>query len=332
MTDKILIASSTNNSQEYQPVAEGLQKIGYEVITYNSDAVLNGAEKFLLSVSDSGNLCVEYEDIDISPSHILAAWYRKVSDFIKDRDQIKEKATQLLFQSEVDDFHDTIWTQYPDNLWLNSPAIMFGAAQKISQLRIAQKVGFEIPQTTISNNWQRIVETINDSNQDDDIIVKMIRGVLIEDDTEKAFACTKLSPEIIKTISDISIPFPGIYQPFIDKGREWRVTVVGEDVFPVAIYTEEKAKDDWRKHQMTGAVRFKAETLPTELSSRCTDYLDNMSLKFGAFDFVERNDGSIVFLECNTNGQYYWFEKTLGLKISDSIVSMLHRIAINNKK
>lgn len=39
------------------------------------------------------------------------------------------------------------------------------------------------------------------------------------------------------------LPFPGLWQEFIQKKREWRVTVVGDKVFPAAGIYSQKGKD-----------------------------------------------------------------------------------------
>lgn len=102
---------------------------------------------------------------------------------------------------------------------------------------------------------------------------------------------------------------------------------VDEDVFPVAIYTDEPAKDDWRKHQTTGAVEFKAEPIPDYTVNQCLEYLKEYKLAFGCFDLIETPEGELVFLECNPNGQYYWLEQKLDLPISKSIANCLFKIA-----
>lgn len=101
------------------------------------------------------------------------------------------------------------------------------------------------------------------------------------------------------------------------------MTVVGERVFSAAIYTDECAKDDWRRLQLTPAVQFKKEQLPERVDERCIQYLGKMGLRFGAFDFIEKPDGEIVFLECNPNGQYGWLEEELGLPISEAVAAEL---------
>jgi glutathione synthase/RimK-type ligase-like ATP-grasp enzyme len=244
---------------------------------------------------------------------------------------IEDKARQLLIQDEVREFNDAIWSLYPDKIWLNSPAKMQNAAYKLGQLKIAHEIGFTTPDTVISSNWEKVSQTLLQDDRYRRIIVKMIRGVIIENGDEKAMGTTILSKEVVENLHRYTVPFPGIYQPYIEKSREWRVTVVGDEVFPAAIYTSENAKDDWRKHQLTEAVTFKAETLPEHVSEKCIHYLGKMGLRFGAFDFVEQPDGEIVFLECNPNGQYAWLEESLGFPISQAIAGALIAVAKENK-
>lgn len=59
----------------------------------------------------------------------------------------------------------------------------------------------------------------------------------------------------------------------------------------------------------------------------CIEYLRQANLRYGAFDLVEQPTGEIVFLECNSAGQYAWLEEELGLPVSQSIANLLIKIA-----
>lgn len=123
------------------------------------------------------------------------------------------------------------------------------------------------------------------------------------------------------------IPFPGFWQSYLHKQREWRITIVGRETFDAEIYTDKPAKDDWRVHQNSAAVEFKRGTFPADQKEKCFEYLDAMGLRVGMFDFVESPDGTITFLECNPNGQYGWLEDSLGFPIADTIANELSIIA-----
>lgn len=225
--------------------------------------------------------------------------------------------------NEIRALHDTIWPQfYPESIWLSSPRKLARADRKLLQLLVAREIGFAVPKTVVSSSWSAIGSMLLASDNAR-IIVKMMRGVISEGNQIKALPTTILGCREVDELKECTSPFPGLYQPYIEKAREWRVTVVGDNVFPAAIYTDESAKDDWRKHQNSSSVQFKGGKLPDGIEDLCIRYLQEMGLGFGAFDLIERPNGEVVFLECNPNGQYSWLEEDLGLPISDSIAAAL---------
>jgi glutathione synthase/RimK-type ligase-like ATP-grasp enzyme len=320
----ILIASSSIDTQSYSAVANILAGRGYEVVVYDTDKVVRGIDILQICMSNDSELSVGYNQTDISPGSIGSAWYRKVNHFKVDRTE-EDVARQLHVSNEVQQLHSSIWQYYPDDLWLNSPRHIVTADSKLVQLRAAKEVGFSIPQTVISNDWDYIVSDLMVTNPT--IIVKMIRGVISRQNHLKGMYATPLDMERVAPLKESTIPFPGIYQPFVKKGREWRVTVVGDNIFPVSIYTDESAKDDWRKHQLNPSVQFKSEQLPPTVGEKCPRCLSAIGLKYGAFDLIETPEEEVVFLECNPDGQYGWLEDRLNLPISDAIAIELAKIA-----
>lgn len=326
MSKHVLIASSSFSSEEYIPVIEKLDNRGFEVSIYNSDKVISGEDNFTVRLTEEGSLTALYNNRDISNSSIDALWYRKVADFQKPEDT-EDKAKALLLQDEIGSFHQDIWhSTYDDNKWLNSPKAILQASNKLGQLIIARQVGFSIPETLISSDWKAIQQSLINERNHKEIIVKMVRGVLIKDGQEMAMPTTILRPTQIDLLKETTTAFPGIYQPYKQKYREWRITVVGQQVFPVAIYTDQEAKDDWRRFQNQSHVNFKSEPVNTDISIKCIEFLRRYNLLFGAFDLIENDEGEITFLECNANGQYYRFEEQFDLPISDAIVDELIKI------
>jgi hypothetical protein len=320
----IFIASSSPDEHAYGPVSAHLESKGYPVVVYKTDKVLEGTEEFILRVSEDGDLKMSYQGVSILPKDIAAGWYRKVTNFaLPDVDQNLSK--QQYMNNEVRSLHGTIWPLLPTDLWLNAPTKIADGERKINQLIVAQSIGFTILETLVTNDWHAISEL--QQRTDNPVAFKMMRGIIADNNSLKGVHTTPLSEAKIRELQDSTIPFPGILQKFATKAREWRVTVVGEDVFAAAIYTADTAKDDWRKHQLGDDVTFKAEKIPDDLSDKCIAYLAHMGLKYGAFDFIEQPDGKIIFLECNPNGQYGWLEDQLGFPISNSIAAGLIKIA-----
>lgn len=312
---EIFIASTSIDEPTYGPVVEDLNSRGYPARLYLADRVVSGQDKLAISVSHTEGIQVVYNGDTVNLGDIDSAWYRFPTIFGFD---MLDKGKQLCIEQEVSDLQESLWQLVPEESWLNNPYKMKKAQAKLAQLSVASEIGFEIPETIVSNDWQQI----DDALESGDIVVKMSKGVLYEKSETKALYTTRLNPESKRLIRN-EFPFPAIFQPYLPKHREWRITVVGDEVFDAAIYTNPEAKVDWRTYQLTDKVAFKKEEIREGIHEQCLRYLGRFGLKYGAFDFIEDIDGKITFLECNSNGQYRWLEESLGLQISAAITYML---------
>lgn len=312
---EVVIFSTSIDEPTFGPVVEKLNQRGIESWVFMADKVANGEHRFSMAVTDEGSLSVAYNNNSYQLSDIKSAWFRHPHLSLL---KIDDQASKMSIEQEIESSLDSMWQQVPNKAWLNHPDKMRKAQAKLGQLLLAKTLGFETPDTVVSNNWPDVERHLPDET----IIMKMPRGTLYTADGSKVLYCTPLGRNEREALKATS-PYPGIFQSYKNKQREWRVTVVGEEVFPVAIHTSETAKDDWRKHQFTSNVEFKQEQLPGSIGSLCLQYLREVELTYGAFDLIEDYDGKITFLECNTNGQFKWLEDMFDLPISDAITDVL---------
>lgn len=80
-------------------------------------------------------------------------------------------------------------------------------------------------------------------------------------------------------------------------------------------------KIDWRKDY--SSHRYTVIDCPLTIKNLCYKMLEDLELKFGAFDFIVDEEDNWVFLEVNPNGQWQWLEEKLNLNISEKIVEYL---------
>ncbi len=320
----ILIASS-GSDLSVDGVVQELTARGYTPIVFETDKVVNQSKHLLTQLDTKGTLTLSYQGLTFKPSDVGALWYRRPNDLydIEPRDPLR----RFHLQSNVRALLDGIFAAFPDKAWLNEPHAMRKAELKMHQLMLASSVGFTIPATTLSNDWDDIRRVSSKK-----IIAKIPYPLFEQNDRKTKVLYTTILDNKESALPTHATPFPAIWQPFIPKRREWRVTVVGSRIFAATIYTSDEAKNDWREHQRArNKVEFRAEEFPKDLQKKCLVLLKKMGLRFGAFDFIETPDGEIIFLEVNTNGQYGWIEDTLGLKISAAIASELIAIASRHK-
>lgn len=200
------------------------------------------------------------------------------------------------------------------------------ASSKMLQIRIAQKVGFNVPSSCFSN---RKNDMIKFSNRFSDLILKAIDGEshVYNDEEEYVFFSNKIQSKELSGIPDDAFSQTvGFLQNYIEKDYEVRVTVVGKKVFACRIDSqsmkEDQGKIDWRQGYDFN-IKHEIITLPDDISVKCIDFLKRMRLNFGAFDFIVTPQGEYVFLECNPNGQWLWIEMKTGQKISEAIADEL---------
>ena len=117
---------------------------------------------------------------------------------------------------------------------------------------------------------------------------------------------------------------PVIFQAYVPKRLELRVTVVGSAVFAAEIHSQHtrRTRHDWRRydHYQTPLGR---HALPDDVAGRCRRLVAELGLCYGAIDLILTPDGRYVFLEINPNGQYLWIEEATGLPISDALCDLL---------
>jgi hypothetical protein len=312
----LILVATTSTNPTGKRVERILRNKGCDTIFMAIDEIARGKAEFSCDFGN-GAASLTYNKRSCDLDEIGGAWDWHVNVFHIDERRQKPLAVLREMQHTFSGLFNCI----NQNVWLNPPYLIRNTQEKISQMVFAQDCGLRIPRTVLSTKWDDI-QKLGDRS-----ILKMpVSGMI--DDNSKVLYTTVLDEKQRSRLRHTS-PFPGIHQAYISKKREWRITIVGEKVFPAAIYTEADAKDDWRKHQHSNDhVTFKDEPLPDPaIGLKCNTMLKKLGLRYGAFDFIETPDGEMVFLEVNSAGQYGWLEDQLGLPISEAIADLLIEIA-----
>jgi glutathione synthase/RimK-type ligase-like ATP-grasp enzyme len=211
-----------------------------------------------------------------------------------------------------------------DKRWLNPPAAILAAENKPRQLARALAVGFKIPQTVVTNNFEEVRRFVAAGPS----IAKPIRSALLDDPRDERIIFTtrlaQLGPELRRSIEVV----PLIVQREIVKSVDLRVTVVASAAFSTAIESQshQETAVDWRKGGHLDLVH-RIHHLPPDISQKCVTLTKQFGLRFSAIDLVLDRAGQYWFLEINPNGQWAWIENRTGQPITGAIVDELERIA-----
>ena len=157
------------------------------------------------------------------------------------------------------------------------------------------------------------------------IVAKAVRqGILTVDKRDNVIFTNEVTKGDFEALADVKY-CPVIFQEYISKKFDLRVTVVGTRIFAVEVHHSPKVVNsefDWRRGDQE-TLSYKIHTLPQKLETLCVRLLRTLNLNFGAIDLVYSDSGDYVFLEINPNGQWAWIEQKTGAEISKALADLL---------
>lgn len=256
-------------------------------------------------------------------SRIKAVWYRRphepnVSASIRD-----EKVRRVARDESKEALHG-LWYTLQHCYWMSWPPNLRVASNKLYQMTVASRLGFEIPQMLITQDPKRAQEffKLHDGN----VIVKPLSGASFTMEGKYLMTYTnRVGFQDLEEIDCVRLA-PTLLQEYVPKEIELRITIVEDQVFAAAMYTQmlERTRDDWRRGPPS-LVKHEPYQLTNDIRDKCVLLLKHLGLTFGAVDMIKTLDGRYIFIEINPNGQWLWTEELAGLPISEAIALKLAR-------
>jgi glutathione synthase/RimK-type ligase-like ATP-grasp enzyme len=197
------------------------------------------------------------------------------------------------------------------------PRLASEADVKPIQHSAAQKVGFRVPETLYSNDPSAIRDFVRAAP--DGAVVKTLTapGVIDSEGNRKTILTRPIHEEEldIRALSQ-SV---SIFQHRIKKDHELRVTVVGDEVYAVAIdaSSSKLGQNDWRTYDSENIHYWRTE-LPKNVENMCLELVRFFGLHYGALDLIVTPEDEFVFLEINAFGQWAWLEVETGVPLTEA--------------
>ncbi|QKV91907.1 ATP-grasp ribosomal peptide maturase [Streptomyces sp. NA02950] len=207
--------------------------------------------------------------------------------------------------------------------WVNHPAAMSRAEYKPLQLATARDCGMTVPPTLITNAPDTVRAFVGDIAGP--VVCKPVATpVFIEGDQLKTVCTHRLTEDDLGDLRGIETT-AHLFQAWVDKAYEVRLTVVGDRLFAAEIHAEsDAAHEDWRSDY--AAHTYRTCTPPDNVAEGVRRYMDRLGLRFAALDFIVSPAGEWTFLEANPCGQWDWIEHATGLRISQAIADELQGV------
>lgn len=203
--------------------------------------------------------------------------------------------------------------------WVNPLIATELAERKLFQLRCAREVGLRVPATVVSDDVEALVELADAMP----VICKPIsQGLVRTGDGWFAVHTRQVrSSELRGATSATGVP--ALVQQLVPRGRDIRLTLIGDEHFPVEVVTSANAPIDWRASPED--LSYRVCEVPTDVLQACRALLSRLQLVYGAFDFIRTDDGVWYFLEVNPAGEWAWLEVELGLPMRQALAKLFYQ-------
>ena len=309
----LLVTASHDQAPEY--VGKALEHRGVPFFRLNTDRF---PWEVLGSFNPHGDIAISDGKGSISGKEVKSVWYRR--NVAPDLPDSLNAGTQEFCKRETRAFLEGTLAVLPTRRWLSAPQSIWCAEHKPYQLAVANKLGFTLPKTVVTNDPSAAQGLANGRR----LVAKAVSsGYIASVDGNRPIFTSALDPSDIEDFDGLRFA-PVILQEKVEKSSDIRVTVVGDDVFATEIMSQdrESSKIDWRATDDPN-LEHRTHKLPQALARRCRHLVSYLGLSFGAIDFALTPDGTYVFFEINPNGEWLWLEDRLGLPISDRIAAWL---------
>lgn len=196
------------------------------------------------------------------------------------------------------------------HFWVNPVHAADAAEAKPLQLDVARSVGFNIPDTLITNDPSEVQQF---RQRHGSVVFKTFRCPIWVSVDNIGKRTNTTFTTVIENSHEIGSEevclAPAIYQQLIEKRYDVRVVCMGHTLFAMKINPPDDpfGRPDWRpfQHRLDVSVI----SLPNAIRNKIFQIMESLCLCFGCFDFVVDRDGKFYFLEINQMGQFLWMER-----------------------
>ena len=271
---------------------------------------------------------IETEIGVLASNNISCVWCRRPFVELTLQEQGNSEIDFKIWKNEWNKTLLGLYNSLKNLAWLNPLRKAFKGENKYYQMDVAKKIGFNFPETLISNNKKKISQF---ANKHEKVLFKLMSQEIYDtgkEDFRGLFTNVVTSRELEEFNEYGENPI--VLQKYIDKKYEVRYTIVGEDHLICRIDSQcsNKAKYDWRRYDIANTPHYRIEA-PEDIKSKVTLMIKELGLEYGALDFIVTPEDEWYFLEINCMGQWLWIEQLTNLPISDAIVKWIKQ---NNRE
>ena len=201
-----------------------------------------------------------------------------------------------------------VWLDVTKARVINPLAAMASNNSKPYQMSLIRAGGFAVPDTIVTTSAAAVADF---RARHGEIIYKSVSGV--------RSIVSRFTAAHEPRLADIRW-CPTQFQQYIP-GQDFRVHVVGEEIFTCAIKSD---ADDYRYAGRTGAAAvLSASHIPPDVAARCHGLAHGLGLIVAGIDLRRTPAGEFYCFEVNPSPAFSYYEEGTGHKISDAVAGLL---------
>lgn len=210
-----------------------------------------------------------------------------------------------------------------DCLWVNHPDKVRAAEYQPLLLKLGTEAGFKVPRSLITNNSESALTFFDQC--DGQVIYKPLGGADLPalDGAEPLSVYTSMVERDQLRLVDAVGATPCLFQEYIQKKTELRLTIIGDEVFPVQIDSQHTPECSVDRRRGYDRLRYRVCRLPRDVREMCLRLTRRLGLVFATVDIVMTPEGEYVFLGINPSGKWLWLESVTGLPMTQAMADLL---------
>ncbi len=247
-----------------------------------------------------------------------SVWYRRPTRIVPRDDLPHMEQTFIHREANVGIWG---WLRGLQAFWVNHPDAVRAAGQKPEQLQRAAAFGLAIPQSIVTNEPEAFQHFYEDCRGN--VIYKLMGYPWYTDKSEAPIsAFTSLVPcEMLEEAHRVAAT-AHLFQEFLVKRCDIRVTIIGKDVFATEIHPlSEQTQIDFRADY--SKLSYAPHTLPEHLCEKLLALTHSYHLAYASIDLLLTQDGRYIYLELNPLGQFGWLENCTGIPLYRKLATLL---------
>lgn len=255
------------------------------------------------------------------PISLDAGWFHNTGDFSVATSL--ESLSREISLTECTEFWNGLLYGAAIN-WVNQPLAIHAASRKLNQLSLAKQMSLPVPDFVVTNCAEKAMQFA--SNHPRVVIKSLGKGYIVTKTKNFKLYTRRLSALEPSALESLRLG-PAIVQREIVRRHEVRVTVVGNQAFPVVIDCRDLPKGlvDIRQLDFTkNKNRFSDSAIDlSQIITSSVNFAQEIGLSYAGIDWVVSQEGAPYFLECNPLGAFKWYEMVGGHDITGAITKLI---------